>query len=267
MIFRENKGSSVLLGASPPRMAGLRLRQAGSVLPVEAAFVVKKAPVSPPTPLFRRSLAVLLAALSLVGAFGCSSDPTPVKEAASATGGAATTASGGPKTTAPGGSTGAPATTTKGSMNTATFEIRLTASGATLTAVLHNHSSAPQSVVLKPFLQPSELILTGPKGAVKPFDTREVQKFDATVRQGSFTTIAAGADQALEKATVQGGGGSATLQWGPFRFESLPAGTYTAKVVLKSALTDYEDDQGRSQKKADAWTGTVTSNEVSFQVP
>lgn len=87
------------------------------------------------------------------------------------------------------------------------------------------------------------------------------------MHDSSFTTVAAGADAPLETAKVQGSGGSAKLTWGPFEMESLAPGNYKAKVVLKSAADEFEDDQHKRVKKAGAWTGTVTSNEVSFQIP
>ena len=210
----------------------------------------------------------LFASLCLALGLGGCSEPGPVKEAPSATTpGPAVTASGASRS-AQGSSTATTGTSPpKAPMNTATFEIRLTAAGPTLTAVLHNGSSGQRAVVIDSRLQPPELVLTGPAGVVQPFDTRSVQKFDNTVRKGSFTTVAAGADEPLGRASVQGSGGSASLQWGPYRFESLPAGTYTAKVVLRSVKDAYEDDQGKSVKAPDVWTGTVTSNEVSFQVP
>lgn len=150
----------------------------------------------------------------------------------------------------------------------APIELRLRVDpGPTLTAELHNASPAPLSVVTDSVLQPAELVLTGPSGAVTPFDTREIQKFDNTVHEASFTTVAPGATVPLGTGKVTGSGGNASLQWGPFRFESLPPGAYRAKVVLKSTITEYVDDAGQRVKKADAWTGTVTSPEVALQVP
>ncbi len=213
----------------------------------------------------RKSQWGLLASLCMTVGLGGCSEPAPVKEAPSATTPGPTVAASGPSRSAPSNTTGT--SPPKAPMNTATFEIRLTASGPTLTAVLHNASSGQRAVVIDSRLQPPELVLTGPGGAVQPFDTRSVQKFDNTVRKGSFTSVAAGADEPLGRASVQGSGGSASLQWGPYRFESLAAGTYTAKVVLKSVKDAYQDDQGNSVKVPDVWTGTVTSNEVSFQVP
>ncbi len=157
---------------------------------------------------------------------------------------------------------------TKAPMNNATFEIHLRVEpGPRLVAVLHNASSAPHAVVADSQLQAAELVLVGPKGAATAFDTRSVEKFDNTVHEYSFTTVAGGADAPLGDAKVQGSGGSAVLQWGPFRFESLPPGSYKAHVVLDSVLNEYQDDNHKRVKKADAWVGKVTSNEVTFQVP
>lgn len=179
--------------------------------------------------------------------------------------GASPSPNGAPNTTNNAGNAGAaaPSTSTKGSMISSPLDMVLRVEGGNrLVAVLHNHGTAAVSVVADSRLQPVRLELTGPSGRVEGFDTRMVQKFDATVYENSFTTLAPGQDAQVQFANVQDGG----LQWGPFKFESLPAGTYKAQAVLDSRVEDYQDANGKPAKKADAWTGTVRSNEVSFQV-
>ncbi|MFO0587368.1 MAG: hypothetical protein U0441_07510 [Polyangiaceae bacterium] len=188
-------------------------------------------------------------------ALGCS-EPAPMRGASPTPNG-----TGNPGVTPPSPATST--STTKGTMISSPLDLVLRVEGGNrLVAVLHNHGGAAVSVVADSRLQPVQLELTGPSGRVEGFDTRMVQKFDATVYENSFTTIAPGQDAEVQFANVQGGG----LQWGPFKYESLPAGTYKAQAVLDSRIEEYQDAQKKPAKKADAWTGTVRSNEVTFQV-
>ena len=190
------------------------------------------------------------------------SEPAPMRGASSATQPGANGTS-----TAPPGASHLPTSSPKAPMNAAPFDLVLRVeNGNRLVAVLHNNASQPYSVVADIGIQPVTLTVEGPKGPVKAFDSRMVQKFDRTVYEHTFTTVAAGADEQVQFANIRDDGGTASLKWGPFQFEDLPPGTYKARAELDSQIADYQDSNGGKAKKSDAWLGKVTSNEVTFQV-
>lgn len=199
----------------------------------------------------------LLATLPLALSVIACSEPAPVRGGTTPSGDNGTTSS---VASAP----NPPSSPPKAPMNAGPLELELRLeNGNRLVAVLRNNGSKPYAVVADTGIQPVALLLTGPQGEVKPFDSRMVQKFDRTVRENTFTTLAPGATEQVQFANVQGG----ALRWGPFQFESLPPGNYKARAILDSQIADYSDGNGGSTKKADAWIGKVTSNEVSFQIP
>lgn len=127
------------------------------------------------------------------------------------------------------------------------IELRLYARGAELRLGLKNCGDKPVKVLHDSRLGPSKLELTPPAKSVE--DSRAVQKYDATVRPESFTTLAGGEERIVSDAKLEGG----ALQWGPFEY-----GGVAAKTKVKAVWN------ARGLDGVDAVTGTFTSNEVSI---
>jgi len=127
------------------------------------------------------------------------------------------------------------------------IELRLYAKGPELRLALKNCGDKPVKVLHSAHLGPSKLELSPPPKSVE--DSRDVAKFDATVRPESFTTLAAGEERVVSDGKLKGG----RLRWGPFEYSGL-----AAKAKVKAVLV------ARGLPGVDAVTGTYTSNDVSL---
>jgi hypothetical protein len=153
--------------------------------------------------------------------------------------------------------------------NDTPFEIRLMGEkGPALRAVLINHSDVPQVILHDPKLQPSRLDLNGPDGEpVDAFDSRRVKKFDNTIRCEQLRTIPAPGEIEFGAVRFRRGGQGYAVTWGPFEFEDLPAGAYTARIVWESTADSCLDESTQEQRKLRLWLGEVRSNEVTLRLP
>jgi hypothetical protein len=149
------------------------------------------------------------------------------------------------------------------------FELRLhVTAGPGLELTLRNKSSRSQRFLHDFLLQPSQLELVSPGGrAVKPFDSREIAKFDTRVREAMFEEIGPGKEAALRDEQIAPGEGGKEIAWGTYKFTKLTPGTYRARVVWKSEIDTYVDDSNAICRMPGVWKGTVTSNEVKIRVP
>jgi hypothetical protein len=144
------------------------------------------------------------------------------------------------------------------------YEIRLTASGSELKAVLVNHSSAKQVLLHEPHLQASTLELVPPTGSrPKPYDSRMLKKFDTTPYCQLFLTLPPGTKLALGTVRFGKSRDGYTGQWGPFNFDEVPAGDYHAQVVWQSERSQCFDETTRQMRKLPTiWRGVVRSNQI-----
>lgn len=198
--------------------------------------------------------------LVVIATLAASGEQCPVKKGAAFSSDTATASS--PTAGIPAPATQEPRGKTP--MTSAPFEIRLTTSVKGLRATLKNVSATPQPFLHNSSLQPSMLHLVGPDGKpVRPFDSRSIKKFDNTVYAESFAALDAGQETLLFQTAGTGG----QLRWGPYQWTALSSGTYTAMVVFVSAIDSYQDRAGTAQKKPGVWLGSVTSNEVTFELP
>jgi hypothetical protein len=149
------------------------------------------------------------------------------------------------------------------------FEIRLrVTAGPGLEVTVRNKSSRSQRYLHDSLLQPSRLELTSPGGrAVKPFDSREIAKFDTRVRKAMFEEIGPGEEAALYEVQITPDQHGKEIYWGPYQFSNLAPGTYRARVVWQSEIDTYFDDSNARRRVRGVWKGTVTSNEVKIRVP
>lgn len=146
------------------------------------------------------------------------------------------------------------------------FEIRLKAlKGPGLAAWLINRAPTPLPVLHDLRLQASRLVLRGADGVeVEPFDRRALMKFDPRVYCNLFRPLAPGGDLKLAEIRFEKEDDAWTLTWGPYAFEELTAGSYTARISWTSAAADCQDDaEAEPHPVPGVWLGTVTSNEVT----
>jgi len=149
------------------------------------------------------------------------------------------------------------------------FEIKLSSDkGPTLRAVLVNHSQVSQTILHHHLLQPSRLDLVGQRNMrIEPFDSRSIKKYDATIYCGYFKSLAPGKEIELGSIRFKRAGQIFTANWGPYEFEELIAGTYTARVIWESAAnTCVDEDTGQLRRLPTVWQGQLISNEVNLQL-
>ena len=155
-----------------------------------------------------------------------------------------------------------------GETDTHPFEIRLTGTGSTLKAVLVNRSTSAVPVLHHIDLQPSQLKLLSSAGKKQRYsDNRAVMKFDNTPYCHLWQTLAPGHELELGTVQLKPTAGGYSASWGPYVFETIPAGDYQAQVVWRSEL-DQCLDEGSTQlrKLPGGWTGVVTSNELALHL-
>jgi hypothetical protein len=148
------------------------------------------------------------------------------------------------------------------------FEIRLSASGSELRAVIINRSSSEQRLLHEPHLQVSTLELTSATGSHhKPYDSRLIKKFDATPYCYLFQTLGPGKKRGLGSVRFRKSRDGFAGEWGPLNFEELPAGDYQARVVWHSEQVQCFDGSTRQMRKLPSiWRGIVHSNQVTLHL-
>ncbi len=148
------------------------------------------------------------------------------------------------------------------------FEIRLTASGSDLKAVLVNVSSKDQRVLQDVHLQASTLELISATGSTqKPYDSRMIKKLDTTPYCGLFQPLPPGKKLVLGSVRFRKGRDGYAAQWGPFNFEELPPGDYQARVDWMSERGQCLDESTRQMRKlSPLWRGVVHSNQVTLHL-
>lgn len=149
------------------------------------------------------------------------------------------------------------------------IDVQLSFSGdSLLQARATNTGSAPIRFVHQSGLQPSRLVLRDGRGVeIRPFDNREISKFDRTVYDHSFLTLDPGEETDLGYAIfVQLGSGTYRAAWGPFEFENVQPGEYSARVVFASRI-DAPTDSPERTPIAGVWTGTAESRMLRVRLP
>ena len=149
------------------------------------------------------------------------------------------------------------------------FEIRLTASGSELKAVLVNRSSAEQRLLHDAHLQATTLELVPSTGVgPKPYDSRLIMKYDTKPYCQLFQTLPAGKKLALGSVRFKKSSDGFAGQWGPFNFEEVPAGDYQARVTWHSERAQCFDESTRQMRDLPTvWKGMVRSNQVTLHLP
>jgi len=144
------------------------------------------------------------------------------------------------------------------------FEIRLTAKGAELKAVIEVSRKTTEKWVLHDMhLQPSRLELISSTGTVrKPYDSRMIKKFDTTPYCRLFWEVAPGKSLDFWSVRFQKSRDGYKGQWGPFHFDELPADDYRARVIWTSNRTQCFDENTGQTRKLLSWKGRVRSNQV-----
>ena len=146
------------------------------------------------------------------------------------------------------------------------FEIRLSGNGPELKAMLVNRSSVPRSALCDGELQPSRLEIVSSTGKrVKAFDSRSIMKYDNTVHCRLFKSVQPGRDLEMGAVKFKKSGEGFEASWGPYRFETVPAGEYKARVIWTSEFDTCFDEETEQQRKlANVWLGRIQSNEVTL---
>jgi hypothetical protein len=149
------------------------------------------------------------------------------------------------------------------------MEIRLTARGPELKAVLVNRSSAEQRLLHDAHLQAATLeLIAATSSGPKPYDSRMIMKYDSKPYCQLFQTLPP--DKKLELGSVhfQKSRDGFAGQWGPFNFEEVPAGDYQARVTWHSERDQCYDESSRQMRKLPSvWRGLVRSNQVTLHLP
>jgi hypothetical protein len=149
------------------------------------------------------------------------------------------------------------------------IEIRLTASGPKLKAVLVNRSAAGQMLLHDAHLQAATLELVSSTGSrPKPYDSRMIMKYDSTPYCRLFQTLPPGKKLELGAVHFQLSRDGFAGQWGPFNFDEVPAGDYQARVTWHSDRAQCFDESTRQMRKLPSvWRGMVRSNQVTLHLP
>jgi hypothetical protein len=149
------------------------------------------------------------------------------------------------------------------------FEIRLTAKGSELKAVLLVARNSTEKWLLHDaHLQASTLELVSSTGSPqKPYDSRMIMKYDATPYCRLFQTVAPAKTLDLAAVRFRRSRDGYAGQWGPFHFDELPAGDYQARVIWQSDRTQCLDEGTRQMRKLPSvWRGLVRSNQVTLHL-
>jgi hypothetical protein len=149
------------------------------------------------------------------------------------------------------------------------FEIRLTAKGSELKAVLIvGRRTADKWVLHEAYLQPSTLEVVSATGSQrKPYDSRMIKKYDTTPYCRLFRKLDPGTKLELGSARFQKSRDGYTGQWGPFHFDELPADEYLVRVIWHSEHTQCLDESTRQMRKLPSvWRGIVKSNQVPLRL-
>jgi len=120
-----------------------------------------------------------------------------------------------------------------------------------LRAMLRNTSKSTLTIVHDPFVQPSRLSLSVNGRAIKPADMREVERYSTTVSEDQMQRLEPGRSLEIFKALVDRRERGARIQWGPYEFDRLEGGVYSARVDWVAAYPK-------------AWTGKLASNTVKI---
>jgi hypothetical protein len=149
------------------------------------------------------------------------------------------------------------------------FEIRLTANGPELKAVLVNRSSSEQRLLHNVYLQAATLeLVSATSSGPKPYDSRMIMKYDTKPYCQLFQTLAPGKKLELGTVRFQKSRDGFAGQWGPFNFEEMPAGDYQARVAWHSERSQCYDESTRQMRKlTSVWRGLVRSNQVLLHLP
>jgi hypothetical protein len=149
------------------------------------------------------------------------------------------------------------------------FDIRLTASGLDLKAVLVNRSSTEQKLLHDAHLQTATLeLVSSTSSRPKPYDPRMIMKHDSTPYCHLFQTLQPGKKLDLGSVHFQKSRDGFAGQWGPFNFEEVPAGDYQAQVTWHSERAQCFDESTRQMRKLPSvWRGLVRSNQVTLHLP
>lgn len=122
-----------------------------------------------------------------------------------------------------------------------------------LRAVLRNTSKDTLIIVHDPFVQPSRLLLSLKGKQIKPSDMRELERFSSNVAEDHIQRLAPGKSIEIFKAFVDRRENGARIQWGPFEFEGLASGLYSARIEWVATY-------------AKAWKGKLLSNAVPITI-
>jgi len=159
----------------------------------------------------------------------------------------------------------------KGTANTmdSPFEIRAALDRSlNLKATLVNRSAGPQLVLHDRNLQPSALVVTDAQGtAVAVTDSRDVEKFDNTIRRAAYKSVPAGGTFELFAARATKSSGRYALTWGPYQFRNVAPGHYKARVRWTSAESTYVGEDGTVHTLAGIWQGVVASPVFDLRLP
>ena len=149
------------------------------------------------------------------------------------------------------------------------LEIRLTANGSELKAVLVNRSSVEQMLLNDAHLQAATLELVPATGiGPKPYDSRLIMKYDTKPYCQMFQTLRPGKKLELGFARFQKLRDGFSGQWGPYNFEEVPAGEYQVSVTWHSERAQCFDESSRQMRKLPSvWRGMVRSNRVTLHLP
>ncbi len=168
-----------------------------------------------------------------------------------------------------GGQSGDSVEATTGSRTGNPLDIRLTASGPELKAVIVNHSSTDRMLLHTLYLQASTLELVSSTGSqLKPYDSRLIMKYDGAPYCHLFQKLVPGKKVQLGAMRFRSSRDGFTGQWGPFNFDEVPAGDYQVRVTWYSDRAQCLDESTQKMQKVPAvWRGFVRSNLVTLHLP
>jgi hypothetical protein len=139
-----------------------------------------------------------------------------------------------------------------------------------LCAFLKNISSSAQLFHHSFMYQASELVLVASSDVeVFGYDYRERKDFDHTMYYlEDYSTLEPNEEVEIDSAFIgQQTPDSPIIAWGPFQFNDLKKGNYSAYVIFESLRDDWTDQKTKIRHEIkNIWLGKLKSNLVNIEI-
>lgn len=139
-----------------------------------------------------------------------------------------------------------------------------------LSVFLKNISSSPQLFHHSFMYQASELVLIAASDVeIFGYDYRERKDYDHTIYSlEDYSNLEPNEEIELDSATINSEtSGSPIISWGPFQFNDLKKGNYSAYVIFESTRDNWTDEKTKVRHQIqNIWLGKLKSNLVNIEI-